>query len=86
MTGGVVETTTLPTRAANAQVVLPRLIVDAGEHASRRFIEFFTANIRNRNTRAAYAHAVSLFCNWCESRGLRLEQLSRSRSRHTSNR
>jgi hypothetical protein len=36
---------------------LPAIIRARGERASRRFIEFFTANIRNRNTRAAYARA-----------------------------
>ena len=34
---------------------LPAVIAAAGEPASMRFIEFFTANIRNPNTRAAYA-------------------------------
>ena len=34
---------------------LPLIIRAQGERASRRFIEFFTANIRNRNTRMAYA-------------------------------
>jgi hypothetical protein len=37
----------------------------------KRFIEFFTANIRNRNTRRAYAHAASEFAAWCEQNGLR---------------
>ncbi len=55
---------------------LPRLFVDAGEKACRRFIEFFTANIRNRNTREAYARAVLRFANWCERHKLRLEHLS----------
>ena len=32
---------------------LPTIITAAGERASRRFVEFFTANIRNPNTRAA---------------------------------
>ena len=36
-----------------------------------RFIEFFLANIRNRNTRAAYAQAIGQFFSWCESRGVR---------------
>ena len=40
---------------------LPRVIVRAGEEAAWRFIEFFTANIRNKNTRAAYAQAVTEF-------------------------
>jgi hypothetical protein len=34
---------------------LPAIIRAQGEHAGRRFIEFFTATIRNRNTRMAYA-------------------------------
>jgi hypothetical protein len=32
---------------------VPALFMDAGGDAVRRFIEFFAANIRNRNTRAA---------------------------------
>jgi hypothetical protein len=47
---------------------LPAVIARAGEKAAWRFIEFFTANIRNKNTRAAYAHAVTEFFNWCEQR------------------
>ncbi len=54
---------------------LPALVAAAGERASRRFVEFFTANIRNPNTRRAYARAVADFCLWCDARGLRLEQL-----------
>ncbi|MDP1796976.1 MAG: site-specific integrase, partial [Planctomycetaceae bacterium] len=55
---------------------LPRLFVDAGEQACRRYIEFFTANIRNRNTREAYARAVYRFADWCTGHGLDLGQLS----------
>jgi site-specific recombinase XerD len=54
---------------------LPATITAAGPNAGRRFIEFFTANIHNRNTRAAYAHAVSRFFEWCETRGLTLERI-----------
>jgi site-specific recombinase XerD len=54
---------------------LPALITAAGEHASRRFLEFFTAEIRNPNTRKAYAQAVTRFLTWCDSRGLSLQQL-----------
>jgi site-specific recombinase XerD len=39
--------------------------------ATERFFEFFTANIRNRNTRRAYYKAVCRFSEWCEGRGLR---------------
>jgi len=54
---------------------LPAPIVRAGEKAAWRFLEFFTANIRNKNTRLAYAQAVSRFFAWCDERGLKLEQL-----------
>lgn len=55
---------------------LPGLIVRAGDDATRRFIEFFTVTIRNRNTRAAYAHAVGQFCRWCEGRQMALEMIT----------
>jgi hypothetical protein len=38
--------------------------------ASERFWEFFTANIRNRNTRRAYYRAACRFSEWCEGHGL----------------
>ena len=45
------------------------------EHAERRFWEYFTAHIRNPNTRLAYLAAVRRFAEWCERRGLALEQV-----------
>lgn len=54
---------------------LPTPIAAAGERAGERFIEFFTANIRNKNTRLAYARAVYQFFEWCDARGLRLQDL-----------
>ena len=45
------------------------------ERAERRFWEFFTAHIRNRNTRFAYLTAVRRFAEWCERRGLALDQV-----------
>ena len=53
----------------------PKLMAEAGERATRRFLEFFTANIRNPNTRAAYARALAQFCAWCECRGFSLAGL-----------
>ena len=47
--------------------------MDAGESAARRFVEFFAANIRNPNTRMAYATAVSQFLQWAELRHLELK-------------
>ena len=55
---------------------LPKLFRDAGEHASRRLIEFFTVTIRNRNTREAYGRAVRDFCDWCEERSIGLRDIS----------
>ncbi len=54
---------------------LPAVITRAGEKAAWRFIEFFTANIRNRNTRFAYARAVAQFFDWCQARRLRLQDI-----------
>ena len=50
---------------------LPAAIGRAGESAAWRFVEFFTATIRNRNTRAAYAQAIGQFFAWCEEHGVR---------------
>ncbi len=47
-------------------VFVPTMIADAGEHATRRFLEFFAATIRNKNTRMAYYRAVLQFFTWCD--------------------
>ena len=44
-------------------------------HTERRFWEFFTAHIRNPNTRLAYLAAVRRFAAWCGHRGLTIEQV-----------
>ena len=51
---------------------MPAVIAALGDQASWRYIEFFAANIRNPNTRRAYARACSRFFGWCEDRGLTL--------------
>jgi hypothetical protein len=50
--------------------VVPALIADLGDEAAWRYVEFFTANIRNPNTRRAYARACNRFFARCEDRGL----------------
>jgi site-specific recombinase XerD len=50
---------------------LPALVATSGAHAARRFIDFFTSNIRNRNTREAYRRAVTEFLAWCQEHGVR---------------
>jgi site-specific recombinase XerD len=52
--------------------IVPALIAAAGDQAGWRYVEFFTANIRNPNTRRAYARACARFFAWCEDRGLTL--------------
>jgi len=52
--------------------LVPALIADAGDQAAWRYVEFFTANISNPNTRRAYARACAQFFGWCEDRGLTL--------------
>src|SRR4051794_22931677 len=47
-------------------IVLPAAIAAAGDHAARRFLEFFAATIRNKNTRMAYYRACLRFFDWCE--------------------
>lgn len=52
--------------------LVPALIAREGDQAGWRYVEFFTANIRNSNTRRAYARACLRFFAWCEQRGLTL--------------
>jgi Luciferase-like monooxygenase/Phage integrase, N-terminal SAM-like domain len=63
-----------PTTVANptGTYIVPALIADLGDQASWRYVEFFTANIRNPHTRRAYARACGQFFAWCEQRGLTL--------------
>ena len=53
-------------------LAVPATVADAGAAAARRYVEFFAAQIRNPNTRAAYARAASDFFGWCERHGLAL--------------
>jgi integrase/recombinase XerD len=55
---------------------VPALFVHAGDRAAYRFIEFFTANIHNPNTRLAYYRAVSRFSHWCERHGVELTKVN----------
>jgi site-specific recombinase XerD len=75
----------------------PALIAASGERASYRFLEFFTANIRNPNTRRAYARAALEFFDWLAAHGVTqltaiesihvatyIEQLQKARSAPTA--
>lgn len=59
-----------------ASNLVPALFADAGEGAAYRFIEFFTANIHNPNTRQAYFRAVQRFSDWCQHHALHLATIN----------
>jgi site-specific recombinase XerD len=76
---------------------VPAIVAALGERASFRFFEFFTANIRNPNTRRAYARAAHEFFDWLEAHGVTqltaiesvhvaayIEQLQKARSTPTA--
>ncbi len=54
---------------------LPPALIRAGPRAAEKFVEFFTAAIRNPNTRRAYHHASLKFFDWWGAVGLPLDQI-----------
>ena len=60
----------------------PALIAASGPRASYRFLEFFTANIRNPHTRRAYARAAVEFFDWLDGKGV--TQLTEIESIHVA--
>ena len=54
--------------------ITPVLFAGSDE-TETRFWEFFTANIRNPNTRMAYLMAAYRFADWCEAAGLVLQKV-----------
>ncbi len=65
----------LPAVVPTPCLAVPALFAQAGESGARRLLEWFTAEIRNPNTRASYRRAVFRFSDWCERHLLRLESL-----------
>ena len=60
---------------ADVRRVVPLIVAQAGDAAAWRYIDFFAANIRNPNTRRAYARACARFFVWCGDRGLALASI-----------
>lgn len=61
----------------HSQLHVPALVIQSGEQVYHKFVEYFIGQIRNSNTRQAYAQAVGQFLSWCEQRGVqRLEEIS----------
>jgi hypothetical protein len=58
------------TRHGRRGLAVPAAIAGAGDTAVRRFLEFFAATIRNKNTRLAYYRAVTDFFAWLDAAGI----------------
>jgi site-specific recombinase XerD len=60
------------------EFVLPPILHRAGKRATYRYVEFFTAEIRNLNTRLAYYRALTRFFEWLEDcyPGLEIHQVN----------
>lgn len=67
--------TDLTRRPAEPSFLLPPAVAELGEAASKAFLDFFTAQIRNKNTRAAYARNAAGFLGWIDQRGVGLREV-----------
>jgi hypothetical protein len=56
-------------RALAGLAAKPAAVFPPNEKAAERFVGFFMANIRNKNTRRANYKAACRISHWCESRG-----------------
>ena len=50
--------------------IVPAAVASAGESGRRAWLDFFTAQIRNRNTRQAYARAAHRLFDWLSEYGI----------------
>jgi integrase/recombinase XerD len=50
-------------------IQVPAIIANVGPEATKRFFEFFSVPIRNKNTRVAYYQAIGQFLDWCQRAG-----------------
>ncbi len=70
----------LPIPVGTELVVLdayvPQIVERAGAAAKNRFVQYFTADIRNTGTREAYARAIHYFLDWCDGCGCDLSNIS----------
>jgi site-specific recombinase XerD len=65
-----------------APAALPVIIASTGKRGTGRFFDFFTANIRNANTRRAYLRAATDFFNWLQKKNV--HELARVQPIHVS--
>ncbi|WP_245435251.1 site-specific integrase [Rhizobium sophoriradicis] len=55
---------------------LPAALTDVPANVRTKFLEFFTAQIRNVNTRRSYTKATVEFLSWCELRARSLDAIT----------
>lgn len=55
--------------------LVPNSVARLGSGPSKRFLSFFTDQIRNRHTREAYHRAVCRFFSWCDLREVPFERV-----------
>ena len=70
------NSSTALTLVQGSELSLPSLITNAGPETAHRFVEFFLVNIRNPNTREAYARAIKQFLDWCSDRHIQFSEIS----------
>ena len=61
---------------------IPAVVSASGEQGLRRFVEFFTVNIRNANTRKVYHRNSCQFLGWCAAQGI--EELTQIQPIHVA--
>jgi site-specific recombinase XerD len=68
----IAEIALLPSPLVQVEPAEPALtrFVPQEPSARKRFEEFFTVHIRNKNTRAAYLTAARSFADWCAGQGI----------------
>lgn len=66
-------TENLPVRREDdLHLLLPPAVAGLGRKGAKTVYDYFTSEIRNANTRAAYARAIARFCAWLDERGVGL--------------
>lgn len=71
----IIQRKNRPRGVAAAPGAIPAVIADAGGDAINRFLQFFAAEIRNKNTRSAYLRACRRFFDWCAGNGFSLRDI-----------
>ena len=69
----IVRRTGTPAVAGSASVavgIVPAAVASAGDVGRRAWLDFFAAQIRNRNTRQAYARAAHRLFDWLAEHGI----------------